>query len=85
MLYKSYESRIPKHEPTDSYFYLAMQLAKCLMRADALNSHVYPVGNEMAGTQHNSISHVCSTDERKSEEFLVEENLSQVCSTEEDE
>ena len=36
-----YEKRRPKHEPTDSYFYLARQLAKCMMRADILNWHNY--------------------------------------------
>ena len=41
--YESYERKRPKHEPTDSYFYLARQFSKCKMRADALNSHVYPV------------------------------------------
>ena len=29
--YKSYERRRPNYEPTDSYFYLAKQLAKCMM------------------------------------------------------
>ena len=37
--YESYEKKRPKHEPTDSYFYPAIQLAKCMMRADALNLH----------------------------------------------
>ena len=37
----NYEKKRPKHEPTDSYFYLARQLAKCMMRADTLNWHVY--------------------------------------------
>ena len=32
-----YKKKIPKHEPTDSYFYLARQLAKCTMRSDTLN------------------------------------------------
>ena len=41
--YKSYESRIPKHEPTYSYFYLARHLMKFMMRSDVLNSHVQPV------------------------------------------
>ena len=40
LLYKSYERRRPKHEPTDSYFYPARQLTKFTMRADDLNSHV---------------------------------------------
>ena len=41
--YKSYEMRRPKHEPTDSYFYPERQLMKCMMRADSINLHVYPV------------------------------------------
>ena len=34
-----YDKKGPKHEPTDSYFYLARHLVKCMMRADTLNSH----------------------------------------------
>ena len=41
--YKSYERRRPKNDPTDSYFFLARQIAKCMMRADVLNLHGYPV------------------------------------------
>ena len=41
--YESYEKKRPRHEPTESYFYLARQLSKCMMRADALNLHSYPV------------------------------------------
>ena len=41
--YNSYERRSPKHEPTDSYFYLAIHLTKCMMRVDALNSEIYTV------------------------------------------
>ena len=36
-----YEKRIPKHEPTPSYFHLVRQLAKCMMRSDELNRHVH--------------------------------------------
>ena len=39
----NYEKKRPKHEPTESYFHIARQIAKCMMRADALNSHIYPV------------------------------------------
>ena len=49
--YESYERKRPKHEPTDSYFYLARQTAKCIVRSDALNSHVYPVRMEMIATK----------------------------------
>ena len=54
-----YEKKRPKFEPTDSYFYLARQIAKCMMRADALNSHGYPTRTEMTAPS----LHVCSTDE----------------------
>ena len=56
-----------------------------MMISDALNSHVYPIRTEMTGTKHFPISHICSTYKSKSEEFLAEENLLQVCSTDEDE
>ena len=38
LTYESYEKKRPKHDPTNSYFYLARQLAKCMMRLNALNS-----------------------------------------------
>ena len=34
-----YEKKRPQHEPTDRYFHLARQLAKCMMRSDNLNWH----------------------------------------------
>ena len=37
----TYEKRIPKHEPTPSYFHLVRQLAKCMMRSDENNRHVH--------------------------------------------
>ena len=49
--YEGYVRKRPKHEPTNSYFNLSRQLAKCMMRADAFNSHVEPVRTEMTGTQ----------------------------------
>ena len=70
--YKIYERGEGNHEPTDSYFYLARQLAKFMMRADALNLHVYPVSTEITGTKQIPISNVCSMNESESEEFLVE-------------
>ena len=41
--YESYEKKRPKHEPTDSYIYPARQLVKCMMTANSLNLHGYPV------------------------------------------
>ena len=62
LFYKSYEKKRAKHEPTDSYFYLARHLANCTMRADALNSKVYPVIMEMNAKKHIPTSDVCSTE-----------------------
>ena len=32
-----YVKRIPKHEPTSSYFHLVVYIADCMMRCDSLN------------------------------------------------
>ena len=45
--YETYDKNRPTHEPSDSHFYLARQILKCVMRADALNSHVCPVRMEI--------------------------------------
>ena len=82
--YESYEKKRPKHEPTDSYFYLARHLVKWMMRADALNSENYPLRTEMSGTKHIPTSHVCSTDKSELKEFLVDKKLLHICSTDED-
>ena len=72
MHYKSYDKKRPKHEPTESYFYLARQLAKCMVRADSLNSHGYPVRTEM----NDLSSHVFSTGEDESKDIIVQKKLS---------
>ena len=36
-----YEKRVPKYEPTPSYFHLLRQLAKCMMRSDELNRNFH--------------------------------------------
>ena len=59
MPYESYKRKRPKHEPTDSYFYLVRQLAEFMMIADALNLHVYPVITEMTATKQIPTLHVC--------------------------
>ena len=61
--YKGYVRKSTKHEPTDSYFYLAIQVAKCIMINDALNLHVDPVRTEMTGTKNIPILHVCDLNE----------------------
>ena len=49
--FKGYVCNSPKHEPTNSYFYLARHLEKCMMRSDYLNWHIDPVRTEMSCTQ----------------------------------
>ena len=75
----------PKHEPTDSYFYPEKQLAKCMMRSDALNLHICPVRIKMTDTKQIPISHVCYTYKIKPEEFRVNKTLPLVYSTDEEE
>ena len=81
LYYKCYERRRPKHEPTDSYFYLARQLVKFIMRADSINLQVDPVRTEVTDEKQTLILHVCSMDDIKSKEFLVDKQLSRVYST----
>ena len=52
-----------------------------MMRADALNLHVYPVRTEMTAPS----SHVFSTDKEKSKLIIVHETLLQSCSMNEGE
>ena len=85
LTYESDDKKRPKHEPTDSYFYLARQLAKYIMRYDAINSENYPIRTEMTATKQILTSHVCSTDKNELKELLVHKTLSQICSTNEDE
>ena len=60
--YEGYVCKSPKYESTDSHFYLARQLAKCMMRSDALNLDIDPVRTEITGTQHILILHIFSMD-----------------------
>ena len=67
--YEGYVRKSSKYEPTDSLFYLARQIAKCIMR---INSHVGLVRTKMTNTQNMKKSvmcmqktpnlHVCSID-----------------------
>ena len=76
--YKRYVRKSPKHKPTDSYFYIAIKLAKCMMRADAFIWNVDPVRMEITGTQHIPILDVSDLDESKTKLILSDEKLSQL-------
>ena len=82
--YEIYERNRPKNEPTDSYLHLARNIERCMMRADALNSHIYPERTKTTATKQIPTSHVCSTDKKELKEFLVDETSSQIFSTNED-
>ena len=76
-----YEKNSPKHEPTDSYFYLGIQLAKCMMRSDTPNWHNYGGYTEMTAPSMN----VYCMDEDRSKRIIVHKNSLQNCSANKDE
>ena len=69
-----YEKKRPKHEPTDSYFHLARQLAKCMMRYNNLNWHDHGGYTEMTAPSLN----FNATDEDESKRIIVHETLSEI-------
>ena len=73
----TYENKRPKHEPTDSYFHLARQLAKCMMRSDNLNWHDPGGYTEITDPSSN----VNITDKDESKRIIVHKSLSDNCST----
>ena len=72
-----YEKKGPKHEPTDSYYHLARQLAKCMMRSDNLNWYDHGGYTEMTAPYLN----VNVTDEDESKRIIVHKSLLKNSST----
>ena len=72
-----YEKRRPKHEPTNSNFYLARRLAKCMMRADTLNWNNYDDYMKMTALSSN----IYFTVEDESKRIIVHKTLLQNYST----
>ena len=62
-----YEKRIPKHDPTSSYFNLVRQPTKCMMRSDEQNRNVH--GNYAEETAPSLNVNV--TDKDESKEIIV--------------
>ena len=52
-----------------------------MMISNAFNFHVDPVRTEMAGTQQIPILQICDSGKSESNVTITDENLSQVCST----
>ena len=67
-----YVKRIPKHEPTSSYFHLVRCVANCMMRSDEHNRHVHSSYAEETAPSSN----VNVTDENESKEIIVHETPS---------
>ena len=65
--------RIPKHEPTSSYFHLVMCIAECMMRSDEKNQHVHGIYAEETALSSN----VNVTDKDESKEIIMHETLSE--------
>ena len=65
------EKNRSEHEPTDSYFYLARQLAKCMMRSNNLNWHDCGGYTEITAPSLN----VNSADKDKSKRIIMHEGL----------
>ena len=66
-----YVKRIPKHEPTSSYYHLVRCIAECIMRSDEHNRHVY--GSYAEETDPSSNVNVM--DEEESKEIIVHKTL----------
>ena len=72
-----YEKKRPKHDPTDSKFHLARQLAKCMMISDELNQYNHGGYTEITAPSLNGNV----TDEDESKQIIVRETLFEVFST----
>ena len=65
--------RIPKHEPTSSYYHIVRCIAECMTRSDEQNRHVHGTYAE----ETDPSSNVNDTDEDESKEIIVHKNLSE--------
>ena len=66
-----YDKRIPKHEPTPSYFHLIRPLVKCLRRSDELNLHIHGSYAKKTSLSLN----VNVTDEDELKQIIVHKTL----------
>ena len=67
-----YEKRIPKHEPTSSYFHLVVCISECMMRCGEDNHNVHNVHDSYEEEMDPS-SDVNDTDEDESKNSIVHE------------
>ena len=72
-----YAKKMPKYEPTDSYFHIERQLTKFMRRYNNLNWHNHCSYIEIPDTSLN----VNAMNEDESKRIIVHEGLSDNCST----
>ena len=65
--------RIPKHEPTSSYYHLVGCITECKLISDEYNQHVHGGYAEVTAPSSN----VNDTDEEESKETIVHKPLSE--------
>ena len=68
-----YVKKIPKHEPTSSYYHLVGCIAECMLRCDEHNRHVHGSYAEETAPSLN----INDTDKDESKEFIVHKALSE--------
>ena len=72
-----YEKKRPKHEPTESYFHLARDIAKCIMRSDKLNWYDHGGYTKMTVPYSN----VIVTNKRESKRrYCKQKNIAEIFS-----
>ena len=71
--YLPHLKKTPKHEPTESYFHLAREITKCMMRSDKLNWYGQGGYTKMTAPSSN----IVVTNESESKRSIVNEKLSQ--------
>ena len=74
-----YEKKRTKHEPTESYFHIARDIAKCMMRSDKLNWYNHGGYTKMTAPYLNAYV----TNRSGSKRSIVNEPLSHKCSAKE--
>ena len=67
-----YVKRIPKHEPTSSYFHLVVCIAECMMRCGDNNHNVHDVHNSYEEEMAPS-SEINDTNDDESNNSIVHE------------
>ena len=69
----TYEKRIPKHDPTPSYFHLVRKLVKCMMISNEYNWHIHRSYAEDTALSLN----INVMDKDESKEMIVRKILSE--------